>query len=276
MPDCERSRAIGLFLGKCVRSFGNDLSLSRAEGAPSQTARVDYSPKSESGIVAVLCITALTVCLMGCVSASSGSHGQPGKQQSLNEWRRLTEKSAVPPKVFVNHNQIRFYFWPETNVVVQFRADLMRQRWPSDGYAVDTGPLVLEGKPSPIPRDRIWREARVISGMEWRQLATNLIGALTPPSPGHGAYYRGLLGGSFLYRDAEGTPRFGSMNKPDEGITIDHRYSIEETLQILARLTEQRLAKTHPKDDVFALMTPNSRHFPQPLIVDRSRRQCIW
>ena len=228
-------------------------------------------------VAAPLCAFPFILSLSGCISASSGSQGKPGKQQSLSEWRRLTEKSAATPKVFVNRDQVRFYFWPETNVVVQFKAKLTRQRWPSDGFAVDSAPLVLEGEPSPMPRHaRAWREARVISGVEWRQLATNLIGALTPPTPGHGAYYRGLLGGHFLYRDADGLPRFGAINQPHKGITLDHHYSIEETLQILARLAEQRVARTHPKDSLFVLMAPNSRHFPQPLLVDRARRQCLW
>ncbi|MGH7970670.1 MAG: hypothetical protein ACREIC_18240, partial [Limisphaerales bacterium] len=94
--------------------------------------------------------------------------------------------------------------------------------------------------------------------------------------PGQGAYYRGLLGGRFLYRNSDGTPRFGAMNEPHPGISIVHRYSIEETLQKLARLSEARVAKMHPQESVFVLMAPNSRHFPQPLLVDRARRQCVW
>jgi phosphatidylserine/phosphatidylglycerophosphate/cardiolipin synthase-like enzyme len=161
--------------------------------------------------------------------------------------------------------------------MVQFQAKLMPQRWPADGYEVDSAPLILASTPEPIPGPQsVWREARVISGGEWRQLATNLISALTPAAPGRGAYYRGLLGGRFLYRDSDGSPRFGAMNEPHPGVTIDHHYSIEETLQILARLAEERLAKTHPQDGLFVLMTPNSRHFPQPLLVDRARRKCVW
>jgi phosphatidylserine/phosphatidylglycerophosphate/cardiolipin synthase-like enzyme len=219
----------------------------------------------------------LTAFLAGCASTTPGSHGQPGKQQSLKEWQQLTEHSAVPPRVFVDHNQIRFYFWPKTNEVVQFKAVLTKQRWPYDEYEVNSGPLVLEAKPSPIPRPgRPWREARLIRGEEWRLLMTNLIGVLTPPKPGHGAYYRGILGGRFLYRDNDGTPRFAPVNEPPKDITIDHRYSIEETLQILARNAEKRLAHTHPNDSVFVLMAPNIRHFPQPLLIDRARRRCIW
>src|SRR5579859_939760 len=81
--------------------------------------------------LAALCAIPVILSLLGCVSASSGSHGKPGKQQSLSEWRRLTEKSTAPPRVFVNHDQVRFYFWPETNVIVQFKAKVTRQRWPS-------------------------------------------------------------------------------------------------------------------------------------------------
>ena len=220
--------------------------------------------------------TALFV-LCGCASSSSGGHGQPGKQQSLREWQRLTGPGATAPRVFVNHDQIRFYFWPETNVTVQFRAKLERQRWPYDEFEVNSGPLVLEAKPSPVPHtDHMWREAAVISGAEWRQFLTNLVTALTPSTPGHGAYYRGLLGGRFIYRDNGGTTRFASVNAPPPGITIEHRYPLEQTLEIIARDAEKSLAKSHPYDGLFVLMAPNIHNFPQPLVIDRSRRRCIW
>src|SRR5690348_5405402 len=52
-------------------------------------------------VAAPLCAFPFILSLSGCISASSGSQGKPGKQQSLSEWRRLTEKSAATPKVFV-------------------------------------------------------------------------------------------------------------------------------------------------------------------------------
>ena len=51
---------------------------------------------------------------------------------------------------------------------------------------------------------------------------------------------------------------------------------MEETLAVLARQMEQDLAQQHPGDSLFLLLAPNARRFPQPLLLDRQQRQCIW
>src|SRR5262249_41660161 len=126
------------------------------------------SNSSRSYLLLLSCLF-LLACVLGCASTASASHRPPGKQQSLRAWERLTQHSAAPPRLIVDHNQIRFYFFPQTNEVVQFRAKLAKQRWPYDEYEVNSGPLLLDAKPSPPPRPgRTWREARLISGEEWR------------------------------------------------------------------------------------------------------------
>jgi cardiolipin synthase len=79
-----------------------------------------------------------------------------------------------------------------------------------------------------------------------------------------------------VYRDAQGAPRFASMDEPPKGVVIDRRLSTEETLVTLARKVEQDLAQNHPGESLFLLLAPNARRFPQPLLLDRDQRQCIW
>ena len=59
-------------------------------------------------------------------------------------------------------------------------------------------------------------------------------------------------------------------------MVVESRFSIEETLGILARHVEQDLARNHPGDTLFLLMSPRGRQFPQPLLLDRRQRECIW
>ena len=124
--------------------------------------------------------------------------------------------------------------------------------------------------------ERGWREATVIAGAEWAHLTTNLVEALAPATPGHGVYCQGFLADRLLYRDARGAPHFASMDEQPEGVVIDRHLSIEETLATLARLVERDLARNHPGESLFLLLAPNPKRFPQPLLLDRQQRQCIW
>jgi phosphatidylserine/phosphatidylglycerophosphate/cardiolipin synthase-like enzyme len=124
--------------------------------------------------------------------------------------------------------------------------------------------------------ERGWREATVIAGAEWSRLTTDLVETLTPASAGHGAYYQGFLADRLLYRDTNGVPRFASIDEPPKGVVIDRHLSSEETLATLAHRVEQDLARNHPGVSLFLLLAPNARRFPQPLLLDREQRQCIW
>ena len=57
---------------------------------------------------------------------------------------------------------------------------------------------------------------------------------------------------------------------------IDHRFSMEETLALLARHVERDLVQQHPGDSLFLLLAPRARRFPQPLLLDHQQRQCVW
>ena len=197
------------------------------------------------------------------------------KQQSLNEWRSLTSTSAPPPRVFVRGDQVRFYFHTEAGVEA-FSAHWSRLRVPTSAYKADSALLHWDQRLAHVPdRERGWREATVIAGVAWRQLATNLVAELTPQQPGHGAYYQAFLADRLLYRDPQGVSRSVPIGDVPAGIMIDHQCSMEETLEILARLIDQQLAETHPGGSLFLVMAPNARRFTQPLLVDRVQHRCV-
>jgi phosphatidylserine/phosphatidylglycerophosphate/cardiolipin synthase-like enzyme len=222
--------------------------------------------------------TAATVALLMllCDTASRCAAAMPPKQQSLDEWRSLTTPPAPAPRVFVKGDHTRFYFQSATNVE-EFDARWGRHRIPSKGYQVSSALLRWNQKLARIPEgQRGWREAKVVSGAEWSRLTTNLFEALTPTAPGHGAYYQGFLSDRLLYRDAKGAPRFATIGEQPKEVIIDHHFSIEETLVKVAREVEQDLIRQHPAESLFVLLAPNARRFPQPLLLDRQRRLCVW
>jgi phosphatidylserine/phosphatidylglycerophosphate/cardiolipin synthase-like enzyme len=199
------------------------------------------------------------------------------KQQSLDQWRNLTSPTAEAPRVFVKGNEIRFYFQGRTNEL-EFSADWSHLRVPTEGYKVNSALVRWKKNLSRLPEldKRGWREATVIAGAEWRRLSTNLQEALTPKSPGHGAYYQAFLSDRILYRDAQGAARFALDSEQPAGVVIDHLYPLEETLEVLARHIEAHLVQNHPGDTLFLIMAPNASRFTEPLLLDRQRRQCVW
>lgn len=115
----------------------------------------------------------------------------------------------------------------------------------------------------------------MIAGLDWRQLATNLFYELVPQQPGHGICYQAFLADRVLYRDAQGVPRLAPLRDQPPGLVIDRRYTVEETLEVLARRFEEHLSQTHPTESAFVLMAPNGGRFTQPLLLDRKQRECV-
>src|ERR1035441_7965783 len=223
-------------------------------------------------------LTAATLALLMLLSdaASTRARAAAPKQKALDEWRSLTAPTAPAPRVFVKGDQLRFYFQTSSNVV-EFSAHWGRHRIPNKGYRVSSTLLRWDQRLARMPEGvRGWREATVIAGTEWGRLTTNLVEALTPASAGHGGYYQGFLSDRLLYWDTNGAPRFASVEEPPKGVVIDRRLSTEETLATLARQVEQDLAQNHPGESLFLLLAPNGRPFPQPLLLDREQRQCVW
>ena len=198
------------------------------------------------------------------------------KQQSLDEWRSLTSPSAPAPRVFVKGDHVRFFF-PTEDGVEAFSAHWSRLRVPTGAYKVSSALVRWDQRLSRVPDgERGWREATVVSGGEWRQLATNLISAFMPNTPSHGVFYQAFLADRLLYRDAQGAPRVALANEHPNGVFIEHRFSMDETLELVARQVENHLAKSHPADSLFLMMAPNGRRFTQPLLLDRQQRQCVF
>jgi len=220
---------------------------------------------------------ALAACLLVLAGSASIGHGaNVPKQASLDEWRAITASNAPVPRVFLKGDQVRFYFESDTNVI-EFGAHWTRHRIPSSGYRINSAVLRWNQKLPRIPDgERRWREATVIAGAEWNRLATNLTAELAPATPGHGIYYQGFLADRFLYRDAYGAASSVPIGERPKEVILDSRFSIEETLGILARHVETDLAREHPGESLFILMAPHGRRFPQPLLLDRRQRECVW
>ena len=199
------------------------------------------------------------------------------RRQSAEEWHRLTATNAPLPRVLVHDDEIRFFF-PTDSHSVGFKAKLGRPRIPTTGYQVSSALLKLERKLQPPPLGHSsdkWREPVIIAGREWRLLATNLLADLSPAIPGHAKHYRGLFGDRLLYRDRQGKVVPVPISGPPPGVIIDRRYSIEESLKLLAELAEPRLKQGHPGDSLFLLIVHPVRS-PQPLLIDTARHRCVW
>jgi len=220
-------------------------------------------------------VTFLTpVALVLVLFVPSFVHGA-SRRQSAEEWLRLNGTNAPLPRVMANPHEIRFYF-PAEPRPVGFIAELERARLPTDGYQVSSSLLRLHKKLKPVtPGTDGWREPVIIAGNEWRRLATNLLAGLTPATPGRAKYYRGIFGERILYRDATGRAAVAPLANKPEWVVIDHRYSIEESLQILAQLAAPQLVRRYPGHSMFVLMV-HPRRSPQPLLIDTERHRCVW
>ena len=223
--------------------------------------------------LAVFAASAATLLLL---SNSLNAHPGTTKQESLDEWRSLTSSNTPAPRVFVKGDHVRFYFTAEGGIEA-FNAHWTRLRVPTGAYKVSSALVRWDQRLSRMPEtERGWREASVIAGAEWRELATNLISTLTPKTPSHGAFYQAFLADRLLYRDAHGVPRVALATEHPAGIFIEHRYSMDETLELLAHQVDAHLSKSHPTGSLFVMMAPNARRFTQPLLLDRQQRQCVF
>jgi cardiolipin synthase len=209
--------------------------------------------------------------------ADFAARAATSKQLSLDQWRSLTSPAATAPMVFVKGDDIRFYFETATNVM-EFNADWSHLRVPTEGYKVNSALIRWKQNLSRRPDfdKSTWREATVIAGAEWRRLSTNLLEVLTPAASGHGVYFEAFLAGRLLYRDAQGVARLMPDGELPAGLIVDHRYSVEETLDVLSRRIEEHLVRAHPGDTLFLIMAPSAERFSEPLLLDRQQRQCVW
>ncbi len=216
-------------------------------------------------------------CALSAIAVLSGQAAAvSGKQRSLQEWVSLTSPTNPPPRVFVRGDNVRFYFHGSGGVE-GFKADWKRLRVPARDYRVNSALLHFDQRLPRVPGlNSQWREAQVIAGEDWRRLSTNLLDGLTPATPGHAVFFQAFLADGLLYRDATGVPRLASDRNAPPGLVTDHRYSIDETLEILASRIETELARSHPGETLFLILSPGMRRFTQPLLVDRQRRQCVW
>src|SRR5262249_34223112 len=92
---------------------------------------------------------------------------------------------------------------------------------------------------------------------------------------GHGYYYQAFLTDRLLYRDANGAPRLSALSERPRGVTLERRFTVGESLEILGRVAGRHLAAMHPGDPLFVIISPNAGRFAQPLLLDRQQRECV-
>jgi hypothetical protein len=229
----------------------------------------NLQPRAQCNLIALLFLWLAT-------SSAFASAGSIHTQRSYEEWHRLTSSNAPPPKVLARDDQVRIYF-PNGKQEILFSAKLSPTRIREPGLHVSLALLKLSGETSKsLEPGKGWRPATVIIGPEWKQLVTNLVISLTPAKTGRGVYYRGLAGDHFLYRDTNGISQFAPLSAPPKGVTIDRRYSMEETLKIMGDSFEVDLVKSHPSNSLFLILAPSSQRRLQPMFLDRDKNRCVW
>ncbi len=221
----------------------------------------------------------MTLSVVVWLSSSAALPGASSntRQQSLDQWRSLTAATAPPPLVVTKGDEVRFYFRDTNGVESAFKAHWSRVRIPTTGYKVKSAVLRLDPALRPLrePEDG-WRQATVLAGEEWRQLATNLISSLAPATPDRGVYYQAFLADGLLYRDCRGAAHFVPWGQQPQDLVLERRFSMEETLEVVSRLVDEQLARLHPGKSLFLIMAPNASRFTQPLLLDRKQRRCVF
>lgn len=197
------------------------------------------------------------------------------KQQSLDAWRRLTASAEPAARAYAKGDNVRIYFSNETGVV-EFQADWKPLRVPSPDYRINSAILRRSKKPSPLPEAAHgWREAIVVAGAAWQRLTTNVIEEMTPRAPDHGIYYQTFLADGFLYRDGQGVRHSAALGLQPADLVVEQRYSIDETIDVMARSLEKNLVRAYPAGSLFLLLPTDGQRLSQPLLLDRDRHQCV-
>ena len=199
----------------------------------------------------------------------------PTRQASLDEWRELTSATAPAPAVFIKGRNAVFLFETATNEVA-FKGTWSGFRIPSNRYRVRSALLKWqENRQIKTPPDRSWRRARVIAGAEWKTFSTNLITALAPKQSGHGVCYQGFFSDRVLFRASDGRAGISAEGQEPPNIIIDHRYTLEETLETVALVVDESLGRSNSSDSALVFMAPHSEKFTETLLLDRQQRQCV-
>ncbi len=210
--------------------------------------------------------------LLGFCGMKSGAASE--YQESLDQWRRLTDAGAPIPSVFVKGNNIEFHFGPVHQRTV-FAGNWKKLRVPTDGFEANSARLrrVHDG----VARtSQSWRQAVVISGKTWSEMLMDWLEQLAPLEPGQGIYYQSYLADGVIFRDTSGRPVFRPLNQVPPGVMIQRRLSMEETVGELAGLLGHHLGLQFPGESLFVVLSPSSRNFVQGLLLDTRNKRSVW
>jgi len=221
--------------------------------------------------------------VLGCCLAVPGFAAISGggrnpispRQKSLNEWRDLTATNS-PPRVYVKGDNVRMLFGFGTNAV-EYRGDWTRLRIPTQKFRIHSALLRLQKDSHDIPAlEERWRQARVVAGEELQKVAGRVMDDLVPRQAEHGVYYQSFLADGVLYRDTNGVVRSVELERQPANVVLDRRYSMHETVNALAERFQAQLTRAHPGETFFLIMLPNPGKYTTCLLLDLTRRRCVW
>lgn len=201
------------------------------------------------------------------------------KQEGLDLWRRLTSTNAPPPRVFVEGNKARILFHSPGVLGpadASFTASWRMPRGPGAGYGVTSCVIGRKMSDKETRTPKGGDEAVVISGAEWRLLATGFLDVLAPRNSMQGVYFQAFLSDGVVYRDPNGRPQLALFGAAPDDVEIIARYSFEETLGLSAEYFAERLLDRFPGRRYFVLMANNPRGFTSPVLIDVDRKRCVW
>lgn len=195
-------------------------------------------------------------------------------QEALDLWRERTRAEAPVPSVWTKGNQVRVQFGSSDSSLV-FAGDWKKLRVPTKGFAVNSVRLKLVDQ-SDAFSGKSWRTATVIAGKAWSEILLDSLDQLAPLEPGQGIYYQSYLADGVIFRDKSGAPVFRPLSQVPPGVTIQRRFSIDETVEALANVLGASLSLQYPGKKLFVVLSPSSRDLVQGLLLDLEKKQTVW
>ena len=207
------------------------------------------------------------------IGNSIATFGAP-PQEALDLWREMTRPEAPVPLVWAKGSQVRVQFG-SSNSPVSFAGGWKKLRVPAKGFAVSSIRLKLADQ-SQAFSGKSWRSAVVIAGKAWSEMLLDSLDQLAPLEPGQGIYYQSYLADGVIFRDKSGTPMIRPLSQMPSEITIQRRFSIDETIEVLANVLGASLSQQYPGKKLFVVMSPSSRDLVQGLLLDLEKKQTVW
>ncbi len=213
-----------------------------------------------------------SICVLSLWRGADASAASP--QESLDLWREMTRPGTPVPSVRVRGDHVRVQFG-DSNSPAIFAGEWKKLRVPTKGFAVNSVRLnqIKQRRPA---GGKSWRDAVVIAGKAWNEMLLDSLDQLAPLEPGQGIYYQSYLADGVIFRDKKGSPMFRTLSQTPPEIAIQRRFSIDETVEALAKVLSSSLSLQHPGEKLFVVLSPSSRDLVQGLLLDLEKKQTVW